>query len=156
MFIISPFFVLCSTLVLFVVFIVYFYRQKIDFQRANEKLQTQIDAQELFLNELQSSQKILNKQLSDLNENVKTQNTENEQVSKQFEHRVKAIQQENISQKELLVQLKNQQPQDKLYSRAFKLVELGADIDEVVRECDIPLAEAEMLISVHRNKTTPS
>jgi len=156
MFIISPFFVLCSTLVLFVVFIVYFYRQKIDFQRANEKLQTQIDAQELFLNELQSSQKILNKQLSDLNENVKTQNTENEQVSKQFEHRVKAIQQENISQKELLVQLKNQQPQDKLYSRAFKLVELGADIDEVVRECDIPLAEAEMLMSVHRNKTTPS
>jgi len=156
MFIISPFFVLCSTLVLFVVFIVYFYRQKIDFQRANEKLQTQIDAQELFLNELQSSQKILNKQLSDLNENVKTQNTENEQVSKQFEHRVKAIQQENISQKELLVQLKNQQPQDKLYSRAFKLVELGADIDEVVRECDIPLAEAEMLMSVHRNKTSPS
>ncbi len=156
MFIISPFFVLCSTLVLFVVFIAYFYRQKINFQRANEKLQTQLDAQELFLNELQSSQKILNKQLFDLNENVKTQNTENEQVSKQFEHRVKAVQQENISQKELLVQLKNQQPQDKLYSRAFKLVELGADVDEVVRECDIPLAEAEMLISVHRNKTTPS
>ena len=38
----------------------------------------------------------------------------------------------------------------------FKMVELGADIEEVVRECDIPLAEAEMLISVHRNKTNPS
>lgn len=156
MFIISPFFVLGSTLVLFIVFIAYFYRQKFYFQRTNEKLQTQLDAQALFLNELQSSQKTLNKQLSDLNKYVKTQNVEYEQVSKQFEHRIKAVQQENISQKELLVQLQNQQPQDKLYSRAFKLVELGADIDEVVRECDIPLAEAEMLISVHRNKTTPN
>jgi hypothetical protein len=98
----------------------------------------------------------MNKQLVDLTDNLKSQNTENEQVSKQLEHRIKALQQENISQKEILVQLQNQQPQDKLYSRAFKLVELGADIEEIVRECDIPLAEAEMLMSVHKNKTNPS
>lgn len=156
MFIIPPFVVLCSTLVLFVVLIVYIYRQKYDFQRINKNLQTQFDAQELFLNELQSSQQSLNKQLKDLDDNFKSQNIENEQVSKQLEHRIKAVQEENILQKELLIQLQNQQPQDKLYSRAFKLVELGADIEEVVRECDIPLAEAEMLISVHRNKTNPS
>jgi hypothetical protein len=156
MFIIPPFVVLCSTLILFVVIIVYLYRQKYDFQRINKNLQTQFDAQELFLNELQSSQKSINKQLIDLDENCKSQNLENEQVTKQLEHRIKAVQAENILQKELLIQLQNQQPQDKLYSRAFKLVELGADIEEVVRECDIPLAEAEMLISVHRNKTNPS
>jgi hypothetical protein len=156
MFIIPPFVVLCSTLVLFVVLIVYIYRQKYDFQRINKNLQTQFDAQELFLNELQSSQQSINKQLTDLDDNYKSQKIENEQVSKQLEHRIKAVQEENILQKELLIQLQNQQPQDKLYSRAFKLVELGADIEEVVRECDIPLAEAEMLISVHRNKTNPS
>lgn len=155
MFIIPPFVVLFSTLILFVVLIVYLYRQKYDFQRINKNLQTQFDAQELFLNELQSSQKSINKQLIDLDENCKSQNIENEQVTKQLEHRIKAVQAENIIQKKLLIQLQNQQPQDKLYSRAFKLVELGADIEEVVRECDIPLAEAEMLISVHRNKTNP-
>jgi hypothetical protein len=156
MFIIPPCVVLCSTLILFVVLIVYLYRQKYDFQRINKNLQTQFDAQELLLNELQSSQQSINKQLTDLDDNYKSQKIENEQVSKQLEHRIKAVQEENILQKELLIQLQNQQPQDKLYSRAFKLVELGADIEEVVRECDIPLAEAEMLISVHRNKTNPS
>ena len=156
MFIISPFVVLCSSLVLFVLIIAYIYRQKIDFQRANKKLQTQVDAQELLLIELQSSKENINEQLAKLEHNFKSQNIENEQVSKQLEHRIKALQQDNISQKELVVQIQNQQPQDKLYSRAFKLVELGADIEEVVRECDIPLAEAEMLISVHRNKTNPS
>jgi hypothetical protein len=156
MFIISPFLVLCSSFVLFILVIAYIYRQKIDFQRANKKLQIQFDAQELFIIELQSSQEVINKKLSDLDHDIKSQNIENEQVSKQLEHRINAVQQDNISQKELVVQLQNQQPQDKLYSRAFKLVELGADIEEVVRECDIPLAEAEMLISIHRNKTNPT
>ena len=156
MFIISPFVVLCSSLVLFVLIIAYIYRQKVDLQRVNKRLQTQVDAQELLLIELQSSKEDTNEQLTRLEHNFKSQNIENEQVSKQLEHRIKALQQDNISQKELVVQLQNQQPQDKLYSRAFKLVELGADIEEVVRECDIPLAEAEMLISVHRNKTNPS
>jgi len=156
MFIISPFVVLCSSLVLFVLIIAYIYRQKVDLQRVNKKLQTQVDTQELLLIELQSSKENINEQLAKLEHNFKSQNIENEQVSKQLEHRIKALQQDNISQKELVVQIQNQQPQDKLYSRAFKLVELGADIEEVVRECDIPLAEAEMLISVHRNKTNPS
>jgi septal ring factor EnvC (AmiA/AmiB activator) len=156
MFIISPFVVLCSSLVLFVLIIAYIYRQKVDLQRVNKRLQTQVDAQELLLIELQSSKEDINKQLAKLERNFKSQSIENEQVSKQLEHRIKALQQDNISQKELVVQIQNQQPQDKLYSRAFKLVELGADIEEVVRECDIPLAEAEMLISVHRNKTNPS
>ncbi|MGN1394158.1 MAG: DUF2802 domain-containing protein [Succinivibrionaceae bacterium] len=38
-----------------------------------------------------------------------------------------------------------QDPNSKLYVRAKKMIELGADIDEVVQECEIPKAEAEML-----------
>jgi myosin heavy subunit len=142
--------------VLFLLLIVLFYRQKTNFHRINKSLKTQLDAQELLLNELQSAQQTLNTQLFDLNENLKSQHMENVQVSNQLEHRIKVVQKESAIQKQLLDQFQNQQPQDKLYSRAFKLVELGADIEEVVRECDIPLAEAEMLISVHRNKTNPS
>jgi hypothetical protein len=156
MFTISPLILLSITFVLFLLLIVLFYRQKTDFHCINKRLQTQIEAQEMLLNELQSMQQTLNTQLFDLKGNLTSQHLENEQVSNQLEHRINVVQKENAVQKQLLDQFQNQQPQDKLYSRAFKLVELGADIEEVVRECDIPLAEAEMLISVHRNKTNPS
>ena len=156
MFIISPIFVLSSSVVLFLVLIVFIYRQKSDSCKINKGLQTQIEAQELLINELQSSQELLKIKFNNLTESTNQNQVENAQVSKQLEHRIKTVQKENAEQKKLLDQLQNQQPQDKLYSRAFKLVELGADIEEVVRECDIPQAEAEMLISVHRNKTNPS
>jgi cell shape-determining protein MreC len=156
MFIISPIFVFSSSVVLFLVLIVFIYRQKSDLYKINKGLQTQIEAQELLINELQSSQELLNTKLNSLTESTNQNQVENAQVSKQLEHRIKTVQKENAEQKQLLDQFQNQQPQDKLYSRAFKLVELGADIEEVVRECDIPQAEAEMLISVHRNKTNPS
>jgi len=122
----------------------------------HKTLQSNIEAQEILLNELQSSQSILNSQLVNIKSETNSQQLESEQVSKQLEHRIKVLQQESIEQKQIIEQIKNQQPQDKLYSRAFKLVELGADIDEVVRECDIPRAEAEMLLSVHKNKTSNS
>ncbi|MDU0112824.1 DUF2802 domain-containing protein [Psychrosphaera aquimarina] len=38
----------------------------------------------------------------------------------------------------------------KLYGRAKKMIEMGADIDELVVECEIPRAEAELLISIYK------
>ncbi len=75
-------------------------------------------------------------------------NTELAQVTKQLEVRIKNLQ-EQLS---LFEKLQEQQPEDKLYSRAFKLVELGAPIEEIIRECEIPRAEAEMLISIHQKQ----
>lgn len=155
MFITSPLFIICSNIVLFFVLIAFIARQKAKCTQSHKTLQFQIETQELLLNELQSSQKKLNSQFSSFDDAQKNLQLETEQVTKQLEHRIKVLQEENNAQQQLLEQIKNQQPQDKLYSRAFKLVELGADIDEVVRECDIPRAEAEMLISVHKNKTCP-
>lgn len=43
------------------------------------------------------------------------------------------------------------EPDSKLYSRAVKMVELGANVDEIVRECELPLAEAELLVSLHKS-----
>lgn len=42
------------------------------------------------------------------------------------------------------------EPDSKLYSRAVKMVELGANVDEIVRECELPQAEAELLVSLHK------
>jgi len=156
MFIITPLFILCTSLVLFLVLTAIVFKQKYNLTLLHKALQSQIEAQEILLNELQSSQGMMHKQLIEISEKYQNQQLENEQVSKQLEHRIKVLQHDGLEQKQLLEQIKNQQPQDKLYSRAFKLVELGADIDEVVRECDIPRAEAEMLLSVHKNKTSNS
>ncbi|WP_406667055.1 DUF2802 domain-containing protein [Gallaecimonas sp. GXIMD1310] len=46
-------------------------------------------------------------------------------------------------------ELKGIDPQSRLYSRAAKMVELGADIDELMRECELPRAEAELLFNLH-------
>ncbi len=43
-------------------------------------------------------------------------------------------------------------PDSRLYSRAARMVELGAGLDEVMAECEIPKAEAELLISLRGAK----
>jgi len=37
-----------------------------------------------------------------------------------------------------------------MYSRASKMVKLGADIDELVEECELPKAEAELMLSLQK------
>lgn len=55
--------------------------------------------------------------------------------------------QDRLSEQQQELALKD--PQGKLYSRATRMVQLGADIDEVMAECEMPRAEAELLISLH-------
>ncbi|SHO55928.1 hypothetical protein VQ7734_01689 [Vibrio quintilis] len=46
-----------------------------------------------------------------------------------------------------------QQVQDtdsRLYSRASKLVQLGADVEELIEECELPKAEAELMLSLKK------
>ena len=114
--------------------------------------QSQLESNELMLNQLQLSLSDAQKQLINLNELITTNQTENDQVSKQLEHRVKTLQQHLKEHQEAITLLKQQQPEDRLYSRAQKLVALGADAAELMAECDLPLAEAEMLVALHKNK----
>ncbi|MBD1389836.1 DUF2802 domain-containing protein [Neiella sp. HB171785] len=46
------------------------------------------------------------------------------------------------------------EPERRLYSRAVRMVELGADLDEIMRECELPRAEAELLFSLHQQKAS--
>ncbi|MGY3856194.1 DUF2802 domain-containing protein [Aeromonas sp. NJAU223] len=59
-----------------------------------------------------------------------------------------AMQKIQDSQQELTLQ----DPERRLYSRAAKMVELGADLDEVMSECELPQAEAELLISLRKGR----
>lgn len=55
----------------------------------------------------------------------------------------------NEVQQEMSVQM----PENKLYSRAVKMVELGAGIEEIMQECELPKAEAELLLSLHKHRS---
>lgn len=114
------------------------------------ELTQKIQSQELMQVELQSLLVKTQDKLTKSQQFHDEYKVENEQVSKQLEHRIKAIQEQLNTKLQTIEQVLHQQPEDKLYSRAQKLVELGADIEEIMRECDIPRPEAEMLLAVHR------
>lgn len=147
----TPLIVLVAVLFfLLVLSVVVFYYKKISHQLS--LFQTELSSNQLFIDELQLRLSAEVDKQQKQSEELKDLGLENQQVTKQLEHRIKVIQQQQTQLEQLISQIEQQQPEDKLYSRASKLVELGADIEEIMRECDIPKAEAEMLISIHRNR----
>lgn len=74
--------------------------------------------------------------------------------------RVISFESELSEQQQQLHQLMDKQqsleladPDAKIYSRAMKMVELGAGLEEIIRECELPRAEAELLLSLHQTKS---
>ncbi|GAA60013.1 hypothetical protein P20652_1877 [Pseudoalteromonas sp. BSi20652] len=67
--------------------------------------------------------------------------------------RVLDVEQQNQDLIQQQAAQKYDDPDAKIYSRAVKMVELGADLDEVIRECELPRAEAELLFSLHKKRT---
>ncbi|RKF19505.1 DUF2802 domain-containing protein [Alginatibacterium sediminis] len=107
------------------------------------------------------------KKLSSFELIVKQVNKQQHNIDLQFRevHQANASQTQELSRQEQLLGAlsdeqekfrfaQQEQPESKLYSRAMKLIELGADIDELVRECELPRAEAELIFNLH--KKTPS
>ncbi len=66
--------------------------------------------------------------------------------------RVVAVEEKNRDLEQLQDAQKYDDPNAKIYSRAVKMVELGADLEEIIRECELPRAEAELLMSLHKQK----
>ncbi|WP_017444719.1 DUF2802 domain-containing protein [Gayadomonas joobiniege] len=54
--------------------------------------------------------------------------------------------------KQSLADISLQDPAAKLYNRANKLAQKGADIQELIDECEISRAEAELIISLWQKK----
>ena len=66
--------------------------------------------------------------------------------------RVVAVEEKSKELEQLQDAQKYDDPNAKIYSRAVKMVELGADLEEIIRECELPRAEAELLMSRHKQK----
>ncbi len=111
-----------------------------------------IGTNDLAINELQLVNNNLHITLESFSSSTEQSLLENAQVSKQLEHRIKALQQQVSAQQDIISLLQTQQGEDKLYTRAFKLADKGAGIDEIVTDCELPRAEVEMLLSVYNKK----
>ncbi|OEE72627.1 DNA repair protein [Vibrio ordalii FF-167] len=51
---------------------------------------------------------------------------------------------------ERITELEHVDTDGRLYSRATKMVQLGADINELIKECELPKAEAELMMSLQK------
>lgn len=49
---------------------------------------------------------------------------------------------------ERITELEQADNDGRLYSRASKMVQLGADVNELIEECELPKAEAELMMSL--------
>lgn len=64
----------------------------------------------------------------------------------------KVSEQQDIIQhlNERITELEQADSDGRLYSRASKMVQLGADINELIEECELPKAEAELMMSLQK------
>ncbi len=142
--------VLALVLALSVIVAFFFYLYK--FKEKIAVLNMQIQSINLQVSELQTAN---NKLQDDFDANSELNDKavrESNQVSQQLEHRIKQLKNQLTEQKQLFSQWQEAQGQDKFYNRAFKLAEKGADIEEIISECELPRAEVEMLLSVYQQR----
>ncbi len=116
-------------------------------------LDMQMQSTSLLVDELQSLNNKLQQEFNALATHNRQMANETSQVSKQLELRIKNLQHQGDEQQQLLTQWQESQGQNKFYNRAFKLAEKGADIEEIISECELPRAEVEMLLSVYQQRT---
>lgn len=142
--------VLALVLVMSIIVAFFFYLYK--FKEKIAVLNMQIQSINLQVSELQIANNKLQDEF-DANSEVNDKAVrESYQVSQQLEHRIKQLKSQLAEQQQLFSQWQESQGQDKFYNRAFKLAEKGADIEEIISECELPRAEVEMLLSVYQQR----
>jgi len=117
-----------------------------------EYVDNQQQVQELLMADMKSTIDKQKRHIKQSSINNEQKSLETAKIFKQLEYRIKLQQDHQLGIEDRLQHVIEQQPEDKLYTRAFKLASLGADIEEIITECDLPRAEAEMLLSVYKQK----
>lgn len=109
------------------------------FSKRTTRLQSKVDALTLLVKEGDRQRESVKRELQELRSGTIG-------VGK----RVLELEKKISQQSEMLEEASQQDPQSKLYSRALKMVALGAGVDELVKECELPKAEAELIIRLHK------
>ncbi|MFD2168179.1 DUF2802 domain-containing protein [Thalassotalea euphylliae] len=148
----NPIIITALVLSIFAIAVTVVVSKIISLNRQQELVANQLSTLELLTTDVQASVKTLSDKLEQHKSAQQDSQLENDQVSRQLEHRIKQLQSsfEHITSQ--IKSLQEEQPQDKLYSRAYKLAGLGADVEEIMKECELPRAEVEMLLAIYRKQ----
>ncbi|MCC4832626.1 MULTISPECIES: DUF2802 domain-containing protein [Shewanella] len=109
------------------------------FSKKTTKLQSKVDALTVLVKENDRQRETVKKELQELRSGTIG-----------VGRRVVELEQKIGKQSELIEEASQQDPQSKMYSRALKMVGLGAGIEELMQECELPKAEAELIIRLHK------
>ncbi|QYK03934.1 DUF2802 domain-containing protein [Shewanella zhangzhouensis] len=107
-------------------------------QKQLGKLRTKVDALSLLLKETDKQREGFKRELHELRSGTIG-------VGK----RVLELEKRLVAQDARIDETREQDPQARLYTRAMKMVSLGAGIEELMHECELPRAEAELLLRLH-------
>lgn len=94
----------------------------------------------------------MSKKVNNLNEEIHEIRSGNHGVINRFKELVQQVDNLQTSQQNLAENLVEQDPQSRFYSKGAKLISQGASLEDVMRECDMPAAEAELLYNLHNSQ----
>ncbi|GGQ26474.1 DUF2802 domain-containing protein [Shewanella litoralis] len=108
-------------------------------QKQSRKLKTKVDALTVLVKESDRQREAVKRELQELRSGTIG-----------VGRRVVELEKKLAQQSDMIEESSQQDPQAKLYSRAVKMVALGAGIEELIQECELPKAEAELILRLHR------
>ena len=94
----------------------------------------------------------LNKKVNNLNEELHEIRSGNYGVISRFKELVQQVDTLQSGQQSLGEKLVEHDPQSRFYSKGAKLIRQGASLEDVMRECDMPEAEAELLFNLQNSQ----
>jgi predicted PurR-regulated permease PerM len=94
----------------------------------------------------------LSKKVNNLSEETHEIRSGNYGVISRVKELVQQVDDLQTAQQNLVENLVEQDPQSRFYSKGAKLISQGASLEDVMRECDMPAAEAELLFNLHNKQ----
>ncbi|WP_434928752.1 DUF2802 domain-containing protein [Shewanella sp. HL-SH2] len=108
-------------------------------QQQSSKLKSKVEALTLLVKESDRQREAVKRELNELRSGTIGMGRKVAEIEKKL-----------TKQSDLIDEASQQDPQAKLYSRAVKMIALGAGIEELMQECELPKAEVELLLRLHK------
>lgn len=108
-------------------------------QKQSSKLKSKVEALTLLVKESDRQREAVKRELNELRSGTIGMGRKLAEIEKKL-----------TKQSDLIDEASQQDPQAKLYSRAVKMIALGAGIEELMQECELPKAEVELLLRLHK------
>lgn len=94
----------------------------------------------------------MGKNINTLKEEIHEIRSGNYGVINRVKELVQQVDELQTAQQVLAENFVEQDPQSRFYSKGAKLISQGASLEDVMRECDMPAAEAELLFNLHNSQ----